>query len=71
MDITEVESVKNVCIFGLGFAVLMYGLYKGGTFIERKFDESDRLERERLNDGNRKQGASRTLRKSSGIRKGA
>ncbi|MDM5430280.1 hypothetical protein [Bacillus mycoides] len=71
MDITEVESVKNVCIFGLGFAVFMYGLYKGCTFIERKFDESDRREREVLNSGNRKQSSSRTSRKSYEIRRGA
>ncbi|HDR4485733.1 TPA: hypothetical protein QCX15_000429, partial [Bacillus cereus] len=54
MDITTVESTTNVCIFGLGIVILAYGVYKGGTFIERKFDESDRLEREALNDGNRK-----------------
>ncbi|PEW64480.1 hypothetical protein CN448_26975 [Bacillus cereus] len=71
MDMITVESTTNVCIFGLGFAVLMYGLYKGGTFIERKLDESDRLERERLKNGNRKKSASRASRKSSGIRKGA
>ncbi|MED1406487.1 hypothetical protein ACQVPC_21635 [Bacillus mycoides] len=47
MDIITVESTTNVCIFGLGVTLLIYGLYKGGTFIERKFDESDRLERER------------------------
>ena len=41
MDITTVESTTNVCIFGLGIAVFAYGLYKGGTFIERKLNESD------------------------------
>lgn len=46
-----VESTTNVCIFGLGIAILAYGIYKGGTFIEQKFDESDRLERERLKMG--------------------
>lgn len=71
MDIITVESTTNICIFGLGFAVLMYGMYKGGTFIEQKFDESDRLERERLNNGNRKQSASRTLDNSIRIRKRA
>ncbi|OTX32050.1 hypothetical protein BK717_20115 [Bacillus thuringiensis serovar malayensis] len=71
MDIITVESTTNVCIFGLGFTLLMYGLYKGGTFIERKLDESDRLERDRLNNGNRKQSASRTFRESGRIRKGA
>ncbi|MEK4416328.1 hypothetical protein [Bacillus sp. FSL K6-0268] len=48
MDIITVESTTNVCIFGLGIAVLAYVVYKGGTFIEQKFDESDRLEREAL-----------------------
>ncbi|PFR65874.1 hypothetical protein COK29_26735, partial [Bacillus cereus] len=48
MNIVLVENTTNVCIFGLGIATLMYGLYKGGTFIERKLDESDRLERERM-----------------------
>ncbi|EEL73118.1 hypothetical protein ORM79_03945 [Bacillus cereus] len=71
MDITEVESVKNVCIFGLGFAAFMYGLYKGGTFIERKLDESDRLEREVLNNGDRKPSSSGTFRESYGIRRRA
>lgn len=51
MDITAVESTTNVCIFGLGIAISAYGLYKGGTFIERKFDESDRREREVLTMG--------------------
>ncbi|MCC1486727.1 hypothetical protein ACWOMK_02085 [Bacillus thuringiensis] len=71
MDIITVESTTNVCIFGLGFAVLMYGIYKGGTFIERKFDESDRREREVLNNGNRKPSSSGTSRKGYGIRRGA
>ncbi|AND06618.1 TPA: hypothetical protein ACQ75Q_001452 [Bacillus thuringiensis] len=71
MDIITVESTTNVCIFGLGIAVLAYGVYKGGTFIERKFDESDRLEKERLNNGNRKQGASRTFDDGIRIRKRA
>ncbi|PFE05072.1 hypothetical protein COE15_06855 [Bacillus cereus] len=71
MDVTTIESTKNVCIFGIGFAVFMYGLYKGGTFIERKFDESDRLEREVLNSGNKKQSSSRASGKSYGIRRGA
>ncbi|PGC59244.1 hypothetical protein COM24_01660 [Bacillus toyonensis] len=71
MDIITVESTTNVCIFGLGFAVLMYGIYKGGTFIERKFDESDHLERERLNNGNRKQSAPKTFENGIRIRKRA
>ncbi|PEM89492.1 hypothetical protein CN629_21800 [Bacillus toyonensis] len=71
MDITEVESVKNVCIFGFGFAVFMYGLYKGGTFIERKLDESDPLERGVLNNGYRKQSFSKTSREGYGIRRRA
>ncbi|UIJ66115.1 hypothetical protein LW858_25170 [Bacillus cereus] len=86
MDIITVESTTNVCIFGLGIAILAYGVYKGGTFIERKFDESDRLEsdrlesdrlesdrleRERLNNGNRKQSTSRTFDDGIRIRKRA
>ncbi|PGB64708.1 hypothetical protein COM15_25990 [Bacillus wiedmannii] len=71
MDIAIVESTTNVCIFGLGFAVIMYGIYRVGTFIERKFDESDRLESEVLNSGNRKQSSSRTSRKSYEIRRRA
>ncbi|PEP08163.1 hypothetical protein CN577_11540 [Bacillus toyonensis] len=71
MDITEVESVKNVCIFGFGFAVFMYGLYKGGTFIERKLDESDHIERGVLNNGYRKQSSSKTSREGYGIRRRA
>jgi len=54
MYIVLVENTTNVCIFGLGIAVLMYGLYKGGAFIERKFDESDRREREVLTMGTEK-----------------
>ncbi|MCQ6370163.1 hypothetical protein NPM09_15680 [Bacillus cereus] len=71
MDITTVESTTNVCIFGLGIVIFAYGVYKGGTFIERKFDESDRLEREALDDGNRKPSSSGTSRKGFGIRRGA
>lgn len=71
MDNITVESTTNVRIFGLVFAVLMYEIYKGGTFIERKFDESDRHEREVLNSGDRKQSSSRTSRKSYEIRRGA
>ncbi|PEB56219.1 hypothetical protein CON65_15785 [Bacillus pseudomycoides] len=71
MDITTVESTTNVCIFGLGFAVLMYGLYKGGTFIEQKFDESDRLEREGEKNGDRTKGSAETFKSSNEIRKRA
>nr|WP_283790470.1 hypothetical protein [Bacillus sp. LS15-K4] len=71
MYITEVESVRNVCIFGLGFAVFMYGLYKGGTFIERKLDESDRLEREVQNNGDRKPCSFKTSEEGYGIRRRA
>ncbi|WP_000355711.1 hypothetical protein [Bacillus cereus] len=71
MDITTVESTTNVCIFGLGIVILAYGVYKGGTFIEQKFDESDRLEREALNNGNRKPSSFGTSRKGFGIRRGA
>ena len=71
MDIIAVESTTNVCIFGLGIVILAYGIYKGGTFIEQKFDESDRLERERLNNGDRKQSTVRTSRKSYEIRRRA
>ncbi|PGC41460.1 hypothetical protein COM18_11090 [Bacillus pseudomycoides] len=64
MDISLVENTTNVCLFGLGFAVFMYGIYKGGTFIERKFDESDRLEREGMQNGNREQSLTSSHRKS-------
>ncbi|OIX29780.1 hypothetical protein [Bacillus thuringiensis] len=70
MDITTVESTTNVCIFGLGIVILAYGVYKGGTFIERKFDESDRLEREALKMGIESR-VSGTSRKGFGIRRGA
>ena len=71
MDISLVENTTNVCFFGLGFAVFMYGLYKGGTFIEQKFDESDRRERVVLNSGDRKQGSFRTFDKGIRVRKRA
>ncbi|MRB61478.1 hypothetical protein GH880_28845 [Bacillus thuringiensis] len=46
MDISIVESTSAVCIFGLGIVIAALALYKVGGFIERKFDESEQLERE-------------------------
>lgn len=52
MDISLIESTTNVCIFGLGIGLFALVVYKTGSFIERKFDEDDRLkERERNEQG--------------------
>ncbi|MCM3223356.1 hypothetical protein M3644_26760 [Bacillus cereus] len=50
MDILLVESTTNVCIFGLGIGVFALVVYKTGSFIERKFDEADRLEERERNE---------------------
>ncbi|MGN4653274.1 hypothetical protein ACTFOV_25385 [Bacillus cereus group sp. MYBK79-2] len=71
MDIVMVESTSAVCIFGLGIAITAFAIYKIGSFIERKLDEAEQLEKEVNTVELRKQGSSRAFRSSREIRKRA
>ncbi|WP_217582022.1 hypothetical protein [Lysinibacillus sp. GbtcB16] len=71
MDISTVESTSAVCIFGLGIGIFALALYKGGSFIERKLDEAEQLEKEVSTIGNRKQSPSGAFSSSREVRKRA
>lgn len=59
MDISLVENTNAVCIFGLGFALLMLAIYKGGSCIEEKLDAAERKQEREVNViGNKRQSAS-------------
>jgi len=59
MDISLVENTNAVCIFGLGFALLVLGIYKGGSCIEVKLDAAEHKQEQEVNViGNKRQSAS-------------
>lgn len=66
MDRVLVESTTSVCVFGLGIAITALALYKGGSFIERKLDEADRLESEVKEVERREESPSRAFKRSKG-----
>ncbi|HDR7795347.1 TPA: hypothetical protein QCY19_004018 [Bacillus luti] len=71
MDIVLVESTSAVCIFGLGIGITAFALYKGGSFIEKKLDEAEQLEKEVNIIGNGKKGSAGAFISSREIRKRA